>query len=208
MAFPLAVLPLPLETERETRAAYRRAEPGILAHCAPGEQPRGGDRIGRVSADVAALSRQKSFEKEPPKTGPAIRLQFFLLPCFPLAMLTLKERNRFAIQFRGHFALEREDIMQVNKSKKEKHTRGFKEALYTIEFQGKALAVLGANSQDHALLRAEVIRNQVPLPRHELLQAKFLPSGPICVPYFAGSYFLWLSSFDDLESSTCPICGR
>lgn len=98
--------------------------------------------------------------------------------------------------------------MQVNKSQKEKHTRGFKERLYTIEYQGKPLAVVGANSEEHALLRAEVIRNQVTMPRHELLQARFLPSGPVCVAYFSSSFFQWVSSLDDLELGHCPICGR
>jgi len=91
----------------------------------------------------------------------------------------------------------------------EEATKGSNEALYEIVFQGKALAVVGANSADHAMLRAEVIRNQVQLPRHELLEARLVQQGvPICVPYFSGSYFLWLNSLDDLEAGTCPICGR
>ncbi len=88
-------------------------------------------------------------------------------------------------------------------------TRGFNEALWEITFEDKALAVVGANSEQHALLRAETIRNHVPLPHHQLLRARHLASGPIRVAFFSGSYFAWLSELEDLESSgNCPICGR
>jgi len=126
---------------------------------------------------------------------------------FSLAHLTLVSQTP-ACRYTdagGHFRLSSEDTMTQDRTEV---TRGFSEPLYEITYQGKALAVVGANSEEHALLRAEVIRNHVPLPHHGLLRARHVTSGPICLPFFSGSYFAWLSSLDDLESGTCPICGR
>ena len=88
-----------------------------------------------------------------------------------------------------------------------KATRGFREPLYTIENKsGQVLAVVGANSPEHALLRAETIRHQVPLPRHELLTARFLESAPVTAAFFASAYFEWMDALD--TDGSCPICGK
>jgi len=89
----------------------------------------------------------------------------------------------------------------------QKATRGFREPLYAIEYNGdKVLAVVGANSSEHALLRAESIRHLVPMPRHELLTARFLESGPVTSAYFASDYFQWIDALD--SDGGCPICGK
>jgi len=92
------------------------------------------------------------------------------------------------------------------KEGQQKATRGFRDALYALEFDGKVLAVVGANSSEHALLRAESIRHHVPMPRHELLTARFLESGPVTSAYFASDFFQWMDALD--SDGGCPICGK
>ncbi len=94
----------------------------------------------------------------------------------------------------------------MRKEGQHKATRGFREPLYAIEHNSKVLAVVGANSKDHALLRAESIRHLVHMPRHELLTARFLESGFVSAPFFASAYFEWMSSIEDDDG--CPICGK
>lgn len=95
-------------------------------------------------------------------------------------------------------------------NKKPKNTRGFKEPLFTIEHDGRVLAVLGANSSEQALGRADAIRHEISLPRRELLQSHFVASAPIHAPFFSKNYFFWLDSLDDgtIGKGACPVCGR
>ena len=94
-----------------------------------------------------------------------------------------------------------------------RHTRGFTEPLFSITSLDNTapLAVVGAPSREVALNRAEMIRHVVPLPRSELLRARFVRTGPVRSPFFAGQYFVWLEALlEDArrqEEGVCPLCG-
>lgn len=94
-----------------------------------------------------------------------------------------------------------------------KVTRGFSEPLFSITSaeNNAPLAVVGAPSREVALVRAEMIRHVVPLPRAEQLRAKFLRAGPIRSAYFASNYFTWLEAMLEEarqnDEGVCPLCG-
>ena len=94
-----------------------------------------------------------------------------------------------------------------------RHTKGFAEPLFGITTLDNTtpLAVVGAPSREVALTRAEMIRHVVPLPRTELLRARFVRSGPVKSPFFAAQYFAWLEALlEDArrqDEGICPLCG-
>ena len=81
------------------------------------------------------------------------------------------------------------------------------EQLFDIEHRGRVLAVIGANTAEQALGRADAIRHIVQLPRRALLEARPHRSPAIQAPYFSGGFFVLLDSVDDSDA-VCPICGR
>ena len=92
---------------------------------------------------------------------------------------------------------------------KQKATRGFREQLFNVEFQGRVLVVIGAQTAQMALGRVDAIRHLVPdIPRSELLKVRHRATGPITSPFFSADFFLWVDSIDLSDEGTCPVCGR
>ncbi len=91
----------------------------------------------------------------------------------------------------------------------QKAARGLRETLFNIEYQGRVLAVIGANSACQALGRVDAIRHLVPhIPRNAELNAREAPPTPIRSAFFSADYFLWLDSIDSSDEGDCPVCGR
>jgi hypothetical protein len=129
-----------------------------------------------------------------------------VFPHFPLAGLAVgvaslyDKEGTFDPRKRGHY-------MDIPNTKQEA-TRGFREPLFNIEYEGRVLAVIGATTAQMALGRVDAIRHLVPnIPRSELLQVREAEPAPIHSPFFAAEFFLWLDSFDS-DEDTCPVCGR
>ena len=87
-------------------------------------------------------------------------------------------------------------------------TEGFGEPLFSINHKGKTVIILGANNEAMALWRAEILRRRIewPLPPADELDASWLPEGPVCVPFWSGTFFRYIDAEED-STDSCPMCG-
>ena len=97
---------------------------------------------------------------------------------------------------------------------KVKPTKGFAEPLFGI-FTSESdapLLVVGADSSEVALHRAELVRHLVPeMPRSALLEARYLRRGPVHTHCFRQNFFTWQEELADdaaNQETVCPVCGR
>jgi len=91
------------------------------------------------------------------------------------------------------------------------NTKGFSSPVFAITYKDRIYAYICAESAQKALERAESIQHELefPMPRAGV-EARFVLEGPLSgAAWYGEGYFLWKEELlRNLDSNTCPVCGR